>query len=366
MSSRYWLAALLLIGAQSTLGANKDARAPAPKGAEKFDFVALGDTAYRMPEDQPLYEALIDKINAANPAFSIHVGDIWGVGPCVQAEYDGVMAEFARYRAPVVYTPGDNEWTDCRDPAVIAAYVRYLKKTATPEDLALLGPLRSFDAAYTRKGYDDVLARLADVRRIFFAKAESLGQKTLPVTRQADVSEFKDYVENAKWSHHGVLFATVHVPGSQNDFMINDASLAVESVHRHQAAIAWIESAFADAKATDAKAVVIAMQASLFNDGEPNEEFGKPVRSGDEGPYYWIARAIRDYGAAFGKPVLLVHGDYHAFVVDKPFRISTGETTPPKYDNITRLQVYGAPDLKAVRVSVDPSTPWVFGFTPLY
>jgi hypothetical protein len=62
----------------------------------------------------------------------------------------------------------------------------------------------------------------------------------------------------------------------------------------------------------------------------------------------------------------MIHGDFHELIVDKPFRVTTGETTPPKYDNITRLQVYGAPDLRAVRVSVDTETPWVFGFTPLY
>jgi hypothetical protein len=33
---------------------------------------------------------------------------------------------------------------------------------------------------------------------------------------------------------------------------------------------------------------------------------------------------------------------------------------------VTRLQVYGAPELRAVRVSVDTEMPWVFGFTPLY
>jgi hypothetical protein len=35
-------------------------------------------------------------------------------------------------------------------------------------------------------------------------------------------------------------------------------------------------------------------------------------------------------------------------------------------ENLTRLQVYGWPEMKAVRVSVDTSKPWVFGFEPLY
>ena len=334
--------------------------------AKPWDFVALGDTAYKLPEDLPAYDALIDKINAAKPTLSIHVGDIWGANPCTVEEYEKVRARFDRFAAPLVYTPGDNEWVDCREPAVLEAYVRFVRGQATPADLALLGPLRGFDAAYARRGYVDVVARLADIRKVFFPTAQSLGKRPLTVTRQSDVSDFKDVPENAAWSHGGLHFATVHVPGSQNDFYINDGTVAAEAVHRHNAAIAWLQRAFADAKAENAAGVVIAMHAQLFLDGDGDEEFGLPVRGGGEGPFYWIARAVRDYGSDFGKPVLLIHGDFHEFIVDKPFRITTGETTPPKYDNITRLQVYGAPDLKAVRVHVDTSTPWVFGFTPLY
>jgi hypothetical protein len=334
--------------------------------AAEFDFVALGDTAYRIPDDLPLYDALIEKINAAKPAFSIHVGDIWGATPCTKEEYEKVLARFQTFRAPLVYTPGDNEWVDCREPAVIAAFVRFMRNSATPEDLSLLGPLRSFEAAYARKGYDDVVARLADIRSTFFAKPESLGRKTMPLTRQADVSDFKDVPENARWTYKGVAFATVHVPGSQNNFFINDPKTSSEAVQRNRAAIAWLESTFAEAKAADARAVVIAMHAQLFDTGAGNAEFGQPVRGGGDGPFFWVARAVRDLGAAFGKPVLLIHGDYHQLVIDKPFRVTTGETTPPRYDNITRLQVYGAPDVRAVRISVDTESPWVFGFTPLY
>ena len=46
----------------------------APAAAEPFSFVALGDTTYAIPADHPLYARLIDTINAAQPAFSIHVG----------------------------------------------------------------------------------------------------------------------------------------------------------------------------------------------------------------------------------------------------------------------------------------------------
>jgi hypothetical protein len=42
------------------------------------------------------------------------------------------------------------------------------------------------------------------------------------------------------------------------------------------------------------------------------------------------------------------------------------DTPAVRRPNVTRLQVYGWPDLKAVRVMVDVAKPWVFGFEPLY
>jgi hypothetical protein len=359
MTLRYWFAV-----AAVCLGATAQ--------AARFDFMALGDTAYRLPEDLPIYEALIDKINSAEPAFSIHVGDIWGANVCTEAEYKKVLAQFQRFRQPVVFTPGDNEWVDCRQPEVISAYIRYLRGEAEPADLAILGPLQGFDASHARAGYDDVLARLTDIRRIFFPRPESLGATAMPLARQSEAqsaegtTDYPEFVENAKWLHQGVQFVTVHVTGSQNNFYINDEAVAAEAARRHRATIAWLQSAFADAKAADARALVIAMHAQLFLTGSGDENFGRPVRGGGEGPFFWIARAIRDLGSAFGRPVLVIHGDFHEFIVDRPFLVSAGEETPPKHDNITRLQVYGAPDVRAVRVSVDTDTPWVFGFTPLY
>ena len=90
------------------------------------------------------------------------------------------------------------------------------------------------------------------------------------------------------------------------------------------------------------------------------------IRGGGDGPYWWIARAIRDFGGAFGGPVLVINGDDHNFLVDKPWRVGQSESEPAKWDNITRLQVFGAPDLRAVKVSVDTDTPWVFSYEPLY
>lgn len=334
--------------------------------AERFSFVALGDTAYNLPGDVPVYEALIRRINAAKPTFTIHVGDTWGVLPCTEENHRWVLSFFQKYDHPLVYTPGDNEWTDCRKPEVVSAYKAVEAGTATPEQKALLGSMRQLDNTFARVSYADPLGSLRMIRSIFFAKPESLGKRRMPLVRQPDVSAFKDTAENTRWSKGGVVFATLSVPGSNNGYATNSEQASREAVARTAANVDWINSAFREAKEQNAKAVVLALQAGMFEESHDGTMFGKKLVGGTEGPYHWIAYAIREQATAFGKPVLLINGDHHAFLVDRPFLIEEGEAKPPRFGNITRLQVFGAPELKAVRVGVDTETPWVFSFEPLH
>lgn len=335
----------------------------APAAAERFSFVALGDTAYNLPDDLPGYDRLIQRINAADPAFTIHVGDIWGARPCIEDSYRDALGWFARYDHPVIYTPGDNEWTDCRRVEILRAFAGI----GSEEDQRALADAYRFENAFANTSYVDVLAALVTLRSVFFAAPQSLGADPMPLARQSDADDdFPEMVENARWDRDGVVFATVHVPGSDGDFQINDEARFQAAAHRNRANIAWIRETFEQAEAQDAAAVVIALHAGMFVDGEGGELTGSAIRGGQAGPYGWIVFAIRDYAARFGKPVLLINGDFHEFVIDRPFMIDLGEGEAPLYDNITRLQVYGAPQIRAVRVTVDTETPWVFGFEPLY
>lgn len=334
--------------------------------AEQFHFVAIGDTAYNPNRDYPIYDRLIGAINDADPAFTIHVGDTWGVKTCTEENHLWVRSWFDKYDHPVVYTPGDNEWTDCRQPHVLAAYSRVITGQGTEDDMKVLNSVRGLDNAMAGAGYDDTLKSLDTIRRVFFAEPESMGSVRMPLTRQPDVSEFKDTPENARWIKEDVVFATVSVPGSQNGFVINDARRAQEAIARNKANVAWIKDTFSAAERGDAKAVVIALHAGMFGDGDGGAFSNRDLRGGMDGPFYWVALAIRDLAEAFGKPVLLINGDFHEFVIDRPFFVSQGETELPRYGNVTRLQVYGAPELRAVRIDVDTGTPWVFSYSPLY
>ena len=288
--------------------------------AQTFQFVALGDLPYGDPAKVGApYRALIGSINRLQPAFSIHIGDFKsGSTRCTNEEFQSQLQHFGLFASALVYTPGDNEWTDCH---------------------------RANNGAY------DPLERLAMLRTMFFPAGQSLGQVPLAVQSQAMQNPAKaKFVENLRWEHQGVLFATLHIVGSNNNFEVRDARAVAEFMERDRANIAWIQDAFAQAQSSGAKAVVFAMQADVFDSKSIWEDF--PAHSGFRTS---IAETLLPLAAAARIPVLLIHGDSHVFRFDQPFSINKTPIT-----NLTRLEVPGANDMRAVQVSVDTSAaqPW--------
>lgn len=291
--------------------------------AEQFSFIALGDTTYTVPDDYPLYQSLIETINASSPAFSIHVGDTKGAGDCGDDFQLEQKAFFNSFEAPVVYALGNNEWADCWKD---------------------------------NRGNHDPVVVLASMRKIFFPQPQSLGRKTMPLLRQSDFDAHPAYAENVRWATEEVTFATVNVIGGSNNQLLRDEHLWREFVDREKANVAWIKSAFATAAKAHHKALVIAMHSDIFLEGGEVEG----------GPFTAIRNAIANGAQAFSGQVLVVHGHKHTFIIDRPLRVWDNAAKTSVHDNVTRLQVFGWPDMKAVRVSVDTGTPWVFGFEPLY
>jgi hypothetical protein len=89
-----------------------------PAVAEPVRFVAFGDMPYDWPKDLVRFSDLIDAGSRLAPDFMVHVGDIKGGGaPCTEEAYRTVLDLLQRAEPPLIYTPGDNEWTDCRRPS---------------------------------------------------------------------------------------------------------------------------------------------------------------------------------------------------------------------------------------------------------
>jgi Calcineurin-like phosphoesterase len=294
------------------------------RAAEPFTFVALGDTTYAPPYDDPLYEKLIGAINEAAPAFSIHVGDTKGFGDCGRAFQEHQRAFFDSYAQPVVYTPGNNEWADC-----------WKENRGSADPLAILGIMRD----------------------VFWSKPVSLGKATMPLVRQADADpDFPEFAENARWRHGGATFATLDLAGTHNNQELRVESLWKEFVRRERANVSWVERTFEAAHEAGDRAVVFAFHTNPFDEALRYEG----------GPSEPVLRAILAGADALDGMVLVVQGHYHELTIDRPVSTLDLETPGVSHPNVLRLQVYGWPDMKAVQVHVDTSKPWVFGFEPLY
>ena len=280
--------------------------------AEPFTIVALGDAPYGQPaEVYPIYETLIKTINDRAPELVIHIGDIKsGSTPCSDELLLQQLTFMNSFAAPVLYTPGDNEWTDCH------------RKNA---------------------GAFDPLDRLAFLRAKFFAGPKTLGATPVDVTTQAG----EGFPENARVMMKDVMFVTAHVVGSNNNFEIRDATAVAEFMARDAANLKWLESSFA--ASGDAKALVLSIQADMFEfDWNAFDDETWLRHSG----FSAFGPKLIELSAAYGKPVLLVYGDSHTFRQSRPF--------PAKASNVLALEVPGEADMHAVEITIDTATSGVF------
>lgn len=285
-------------------------------------FGLFSDLAYR-PQEEPLLENVFDDLNRARLDFVVHLGDLGAptYGSCTNELWAKRRARFEASVHPLVYTPGDNEWTDCHEGNKITGF--------------------------------DPLERLASLREFFFAAEGSMGRRTIPLVRQSTDPAFARYRENARWSAGGVTFITLHVVGSNNGLGISSA-LDDEHADRMRANVAWLAAGFAAAKAAGSRAVMVLQQANIFPEVTP---FPGKTGSGTAA----VREALEREVLAFGKPVVLAHGDSHYFRVDKPLGRRFGVAS---IANFTRVETFGSATHHWVEVTVERDDPNIFTFRP--
>jgi hypothetical protein len=288
-----------------------------PPHPDSFSFAVMGDTPYHDGEAGD-FDSMVAKMGAEPLAFAVHVGDFkaGGDSPCTDELFADRRARLDASRHALVFTPGDNDWTDCRRES---------------------------------NGRMDPLERLAKLRAMFFADGWSLGQARLPLARQETCAERSgvDCVcpalpENRLWTRAGVVFATVHVVGS-NDNRGFDARNDEEQRCRAAANREWVERAIRLAESPDRRALV------LFTHVNPWEKSRDRVYDG-------LLAQVAAGARRLGKPLLFVHGDTHTFRFDRPFRDSLGNPV----DNAMRLETFGSALVGWVRVTADPNDPKFF------
>lgn len=348
-------AALVAAGCTAALAAHADDRG---RGDIESDtpvtLAVFGDWPYNqlLLDSAPL---LVDSINADYAVSRvIHVGDIHsGSMPCTSADILPPIAtsnpgwnqkihfQFQQFAMPVVYTPGDNEWTDCHKSK--------------------------------EKSSGDPLKELASVRSLFFAQpGMTLGHDADEVSTQArdfDPAHPEDaqFVENVMWEQSKVVFVTLNMPGSNNDSLpwsgafANPTAQTQERDTRTAANMRWLQAAFDHARTAHARAVVIAQQADMW---DPEAVSGDGL-----GGYTPYVQKLADLATTFGRPVLLLNGDSHKFEADRPLADPTSDTGKIHHTqavpNLQRLTVQGSTNAPAewLRLTVDPRTPQMFSWS---
>ena len=339
-----------------------DEASPLAAGARQRSVVAVyGDAPYgTSPSDDAELQAtpaFIDSINAdPDVSLVLHVGDIHsGKQYCTEAYDRTIFDLWRRFDDPLVYTPGDNEWTDCHKKAEGGGTY---DATTGAVDYVL-------DAAGNPVDYagGDPLANLALVRELFFRHTgRTLGRHRRRVLSQAEVPSFghaadRDFVENVMWVQSRVLFVAINLPGGSNNdtdpwYGAPDATAAqsAEVSTRTGADLRWLELAFAVAEAGGLDGVVIEAQADMWD-----PEKG----AAHQAAYEPIVRAIADGATAFGRPVLMLNGDSHVYQSGNP--LSPADALAylhPGYDvpNFHRIVVHGSKfPLEWLRLTIDPS-----------
>ena len=300
-------------------------------------FALIGDVPYGTAVETK-FDRVIASINAApHVRFVVHTGDVKaGSERCDDALLQKRFEQFQQFRDGVIVTPGDNDWTDCH---------------------------RANNGGYLPT------ERLARFREIFYPEAGmTSGQRPFAVRSQAAMAGYAAYVENMMWDFHGAMMATLHVVGSNNGLdpwnQIDPADSyasprpdrIAEVQAREAAALAWIDEVFAQATARRSAGVMIAMQA--------NPNFDLPAADVQRQGFNKVLERIAQRAVAFGKPVLLAHGDSHYFRVDKPLVAPAQPSGSQMLENVTRAENFGAQHVHWVEVFVDPRDPNVFRIEP--
>jgi hypothetical protein len=302
-----------------------------------------GDLPYSPVQATVGVPNLIADMNKQDLAFTAHNGDLKaGSGsPCNDALYTQALGYFNSLRAPAVFTPGDNDWTDCDRPA--------------------------------NGGYSS-LERLDHERQVFFSRPFSLGRHRMRQDVQTDglclgVAGLVPCVENRRWTIGGVTYATLNIPGSCNN-LCDFAPDPAEYAARNQANIQWMQETFDQAEARRSAAIMFIAQ------GNPGWDLSDGTRTymrdprtlvqtaGEPDGYVEFLNALRTAVIDFRKPVAYVHGDSHYFRVDKPLLDSMGR----RLENFTRVETFGNNaangnnDVHWLKVLVEPRSREVFTY----
>ena len=254
-------------------------------GVAPFAFALIGDMPYGAIREAP-FARLVAEINRDNDVdFVMHAGDIKaGSERCDDSLIQHRFDLYQTFQRAFVFTPGDNEWTDCHR---------------------------------VNNGQYNPLERLAFVRSVFFPQVgHTTGGQVRPVRSQAEGSAYPEFVENVMFTKQSVMFATVHVVGSNNDLEPWAGHLSCRQL---RFAAGRSHRRIRTASGSHAGVAGRGLRGRGRHEGAVPVDPGKPLQSPSNpalcpGGFQAFLARLETRAQQYGRPVILAHGDDHFFV----------------------------------------------------
>lgn len=248
------------------LGTALLANNPALAGSRSaFSFGVILPSAAAQPQEDVALRDAIEESNGDNLAFVVTNGIKSPEEPCTDKLYEERKQVLDNAKHGLIVSLAAGDWAEC-----------------TGED-----------------GKSAAVGRLNRLRELLFVDGFSAGGTKIPVIRQSTTLKFHSYAENMRWQIGSVMFATINLPGNNNDY-VPAAGRNSEFEDRLVANRDWLHRLFVSALQQKASAIV------LFCDGNPlsSSSGGHAPRDG----FAEIRRHIVNLSARFQGRVLVVHG----------------------------------------------------------
>ncbi|NML29888.1 hypothetical protein [Paraburkholderia antibiotica] len=284
---------------------------PAEAAASRFTFAVIANTMHS-PADEASTQRLLEAIGRDRDVrFIVYNGNLKGPKEvCRDTLFERRHTLLESARPALFFIPGQHDWVDC----------------GTAE----------------AGGFDPV-ERLDQLRQTLFADPTSMGQNPIALTRESEVSRFRQFRENVRWTVSDkagdIVFVGLNAPGPNNHYLTAGGRNG-EFEDRVIANAFWLEHAGEYAKRRDARAIVVFIQG----DFDP-ERYERPERfawlrfahSSRRDGFLEFKRSLVKLAQIFRGPVVVVHADDEraagGFVIDQPLHNDKGMVVT----NLTRI-----------------------------
>jgi len=226
---------------------------------------------------------LYQLINETKPSVVMHLGDLKAGGiSCTDellSEHKTLLAQI--YPGKMIYTPGDNDWTDC-------------------------------DRASLSQSFDE-LERLDYLIPLMFNTPPLLDKQLSSINSQTE------QIENKLWINDRLAISTIHLVGTSNGrahIGKSNQEKAIDIANtRDKQNLQWLESI--EGKSTEFDALVIGFQADIYQKKvlESGACDDSKLKTCDA--FIAYRQAFEQLAKKINKPILVSHGDTGDFCFEQ-------------------------------------------------